>query len=331
MALLLQFILLCIGLLLLWKIGELAVRNALGFSVIFGIEKFTIGFFIFAISTGLPEISSAIISSIQKVPELSAGDLMGSTFVNVSLILGIAILIAGQIEIESSLRKNLFATIGLILAIFIGIALAPQGNIFIGILLIIIYVGSALWFQTALPTKEVSKEISEVEKQVEKIEKKPFFSPKIDVLIKLSGSLIILLMSSWLTVYSATRVAHFLNINLSLFGGTLIAVGTSLPELALEIHAIRRREYSLVLGDIFGSSLLNVSLILGILILFNSGLDLTFGRQILPFLIFSIGGTVFRLIQKHPFLRKDGYGFIALFLLYIFWLSLSPLFFKMGP
>jgi len=328
MELLLQLFLLCAGLILLWKVGELAVRNALGVSAIYGIEKFTIGFFIFAIATGLPEICSAIVSSIQKVPQLSAGDLMGSTFVNISLILGISAIIAKEIEIESSLRKNISGTIALIVAIFIGILFVPTGNIFIGTLLIIIYLGSAIWFQAALPKKEVSKEISEVEEEVENEEKKALLSPKIDLLLKLMGSLTLLIMSSWLTVYSATKVSALLNINLPLLGGTLIAVGTGLPELSLEINAIRRKEYSLALGDIFGSSLLNISLILGMLILANKNLDLAFGRQVFSFLMIGLGWMTFRLIQKKPISRADGYIFIGIFLFYILWVFIYQFYFR---
>ena len=108
MDLVFQLALLVIGLGLLWKIGGMAVQNAIGFSDIFGISRFTIGFFIFAISTGLPEISSTIVASLKGVPELSSGTLMGSTFINLTLSMGIVVTLAKKIEIESQLRKNSF-------------------------------------------------------------------------------------------------------------------------------------------------------------------------------------------------------------------------------
>ncbi|NGX27541.1 MAG: Inner membrane protein YrbG [Chlamydiae bacterium] len=326
MELFFQLILLCVGLIFLWKIGEFAVQNAIGFSVIYGIERFTVGFFIFAISTGLPEMSAAIVSSIKKVPELSAGDLMGSTFVNVSLILGISILLAKKIEIPPDMRKKLFGTIGLIVLIFFGTVLAQVENILTGILLIIIYIGSAIWFQTSIPKKEVSKELHEIEAEAKEKEKKPLISPKIDICIKLFASLLLLILSSWLTVYSATNVAEILQLNLSIIGATFIAIGTSLPELTLEIHAVKQKEYSLAIGDIFGSSLLNISFILGLLILMNPSVDLALGKLIFPFLFAAILWVVFRLLQKKPFLRKDGLVFIGIFLVYISTMTIYSIF-----
>jgi len=317
MELTLQFLYLLIGLVLLWKTGERSVHNAIGFSVIYKIETFTIGFFIFAISTGLPEISSAVVSTIKKVPELSAGDLMGSTFVNISFILGITIFLAKEVEVHPDLRKKLFATILLMTLIFAGIVLAPKENIFTGILLIIVYIGSAIWFQVGIPKKQVTEELKEVETEVKAEEKKPIINPKVDIVLKLLGSLVFLVLSSWLTVYAATNVAHLLNLELSVVGATFIAIGTSLPELALEIHAVKRKEYSLAIGDIFGSSLLNISLILGLLVLMNPKVNLGMGKFIAPFMLGPIFWTVLRLVQKKPFLRRDGIVFLGIFIAYI--------------
>jgi cation:H+ antiporter len=317
MELFLQFILLFVGIFLLWKMGEVTVKNAIGFSFIYGIESFTIGFFIFAISTGLPEISSAIVSSVKKVPELSAGDLLGSTFVNTSLILGIVTLVAKEIEIEKHLRKQLLGTIGCIILIFFGTSVTPRGNIFTGLLLILIYFGAAFWFHMGMPKKAVVKEISEVEEKIIKEEKKALLPPKIDILLKLIGSLASLILSSWLMIYAATNIAERLHFQLSLMGATFIAVGTSLPELSLCIHAIRRKEYGLALGDIFGASLLNVSLVLGLLILMNPNLNIGIAKWLLPFVVLTFLWFVFKPCRKRKISLLDGWIFVGIFVIYL--------------
>jgi len=114
-----------------------------------------------------------------------------------------------------------------------------------------------------------------------------------------------------------------MQIKLSLIGATLLAVGTSLPELALEIHAIRKKEYSLALGDIFGSSLLNISLVLGILLLMNDSVDLSVGKIVFPFLILAITLTLIRLIPAKPIKRIDGFAYLVIFTLYLITLSFS--------
>ncbi len=319
MDLIFQFTLLVVGLALLWKMGELAVRNALGFSTIFGIHQFTVGFFIFAISTGFPEISAAIVSSLNKVPELSVGDLVGSSFVNMSLILGIITLLAKRIEIDPSLRKKLFKSIVMIIFTLFWIVLVKADHLFTAILLILVYAVSIFWFRAGLPKKEATREIKEIEQEVEKVEKKAMISPKIDILIKLFGSLGLLLLSSWIIVHAAMNVGAIMNIDLTLLGGTVIAIGTSFPELALEIHAIKRKEYSLALGDLFGSSLLNISFVLGFLMLMNPQIDLSFVWKLFPFIGAVLIWVIQAIIRKRAITKGDGYLFLAIFLCYIGW------------
>ncbi len=314
-----QFVLLIVGLVLLWKMGDLSVRNALGFSSIYGIHQFTVGFYIFAISTVLPEISSAIISSLNKVPELSVGDLIGSTFANMSLILGILAILATTIEISPPLRKTLFKAVAMITLLLILFLLAETGSIFYAILLIIAYLGSVYWFQGGLPKQDTTKEIQEIEHEVEKVEKKAKISPKIDILIKLFGSLGLLLLASWITVHAAINLSKIMNINLTLLGGTVIAVGTSIPELVLGIHAIKKKEYSLALGDLFGSSLLNISFVMGLLMLMNPTINLSFVWKILPFMVAVLLWVILGLFRKKNLTRRDGYLFLTIFACYIGW------------
>lgn len=312
-----QFALLAIGLGLLWKIGGMAVQNAIGFSDIFGISRFTIGFFIFAISTGLPEISSTIVASLKGVPELSSGTLMGSTFVNLTLSMGIVVTLAKKIEIESPLRKKLFWTSLLILIIFAELVIAPNYQIFSGIILIIVYIGSFFLFQPRKQLGEAKREIEEIAGKVEESEKKALISPKIDITGKLLISLALLVGCSWITVHAAANISEMLDIGVSIIGASLVAIGTGLPEIALEVHAVRRREYALALGDIFGSSLLNVSLVLGILLLMNRQVDLSIAKVIFPFVIAAIGWTFVRLIPQKPFKRVDGVAYFGLLAVYL--------------
>lgn len=311
MTLFLQFALLAAGLILIWKTGEAAVRNAVAFSLAYNVEKFAIGFYIFSLSTCLPEISAVIASSLQKVPELSAGNLMGSTLANVSLVLGIAAIMAKNINIEGSLKKTILRFIWLIVIILASISITGKANTFAGILLILIYFSSLFWFQMGIPKDEAVKEIIQ-------IEKKPVLSSKMSIILKLIFSLFLLAISSWLIVYSSKKIANILHIDLSMFGATLISVGTSFSEITLIIHSVKKKEYSLALGDIFGASVVNLSLALGILIMLNSGIDLTYARKVLPFLIICVALVILRLYQNKPIVRKDGIIFIGSFVLYTF-------------
>lgn len=315
----LSFLLLVIGLILLWKTGEWSVNNAVRFSVVYRIESFIIGFFIFAVATGLPEITSAAVSSFKKVPELSAGNLVGSTFVNLSLQLGIASILAEKLPVQLLLRNRLLQSSITVTIIMTILFFLPKGNIYLGIGLIAIYLLSFIRLPQA-PKEHFSQEVKK-----ELVEQYGTLSPKAEVFFKLTGSLCLLVVSAWLTVISAVSIAQQINVPVALIGGTLIAVGTALPELTLEIHAVRRKEYGLALGDIFGSSLLNLSFILGMLNLFNPGLPFVIPRLVFPFFIPVMLWIFYRLFRKEPFTRYDGIAFILLFLFYMIRVSAGHL------
>ncbi len=313
-----SFILLAVGLVVLWKTGDWSVANAVRFALVYRVESFIIGFFIFAVATGLPEITSATVSSLTKVPELSAGNLLGSSFVNLTLQLGIASILARKLPIELTLRSRLLQTSITITFIMAIVFFLKIGTVYLGIALVAIYALSFIWLPKT-PEKPFIEEVKEPLKE------NGFFPRKIEVLIKLAASLVLLILSAWLTVFAAISIAQQLQVPVMFIGGTLIAVGTALPELTLEIHAVRRKEYGLALGDIFGSSLLNITLILGMLILFNAPLSLAIGRIISPFFFIVIPWIFYRLIRKHPFTWCDGIAFILIFVLYIISITVKQL------
>lgn len=307
----LSFFLLSLGLGLLWKTGGWSVSNAVRFAVVYKIENFAVGFFIFAVATGIPEITSAIVSSAKKIPELSASNLIGSTFVNTCLQVGLAALVAYKLPIEVFLRKRLKATCLAISAIMIILVFDPQNRIYLGFGLVAVYIFSLIWMFKE-NTNRFAEEVKREEKGTNGI-----FSPKIDVAIKLAASLFLLMLSAWLSVTSAVWIAQGLNVPLPLIGATVVAVGTALPEMTLEVHAVLRKEYGLALGDIFGSSLLNIGFLLGMLILFNPYFDLSIARTVFPFFSINIVWVFYRLFRKHAFTLYDGIFFIVLFASYI--------------
>ncbi len=309
MELFFQIALLAVGLFLLWKTGGLCVKYAVGFSTIYGFNRYSVGFLLFAISTGLPEISSAVISSLKKVPELSVGDLIGSSLVNLTLVLGIIILVAKNMLVDSRLKKKLIKASIAIFAVLIALSFFPFRGWIFGAILIAVYFGANYW----------SKEKGTQEKKESSYTnaKNGLLSTKLEITLKLFGSLGLLLLSSWLTVDAAVKVATLLGINLTLLGRTILAIGTSFPELVLDLQAVRRKEYALALGDLFGSSLLNITFILGILMMMNHSLELSFALKLLPYFAVVLIWSVQALIRKSAFTVKDGCVFLLIFLSYI--------------
>lgn len=297
-----------LGVFLLWKSSDWSISSAIRFSEVFQVHGFIVGFLIFSMATNLPEIISAIVSSIEGAPELSSGDLVGSAFVNLSLQLGIASLIAKKLPIELSLRNHLIRNVVVVILILSILIFFAETSIYLGIMITLFYFIACIW----LPKTAKPAQLNE-----EKSVHFHFFSPKIDVMIKLAGSLLLVVISGWLTVTSAIQMAKAWHVPLVYVGATFMAVGTSLPELALEIHSIKRREYGLALGDIFGSSMLNLSFILGPLFIFNPTFPLVLPKIIYPFFLPAIALILFRMCRTLHFSRWDGGILIALFVLYI--------------
>ncbi len=322
MHLLIYLFLLLLGLTLLWKGGEYCVKYSVEFSLLYHIESFTIGFFLFSVTTGLPEISSALVSSIKKVPQLSSGDLIGSAFFNLTFVLSLVILLVRKIEIEKLLLRRILLTTGLIFVIIIVTAFFSIYSMFLGMGLIALYFLSLFFFRNPYQKKSYQAEKKEAKKDVEKLEKKAFFSAKIDVFLKLIVSLLVLILGSWLTINASIQVARDLHFDLAAMGGTFIAIGTGLPELSLELNAVRKKQYYLALGDIFGSSLLNVSFILGLLLTFNPGLSLGFAKIILPLFLFVLIYILLRAVFTKKFQNIDGYILLTSFVVYLVYVLL---------
>ena len=311
----LAIIFLVFGLLFLWKTGGWAVHHAIRFSLVYRVESFYIGFFIFAIATTLPEITSAIVSSLQGVPALSAGDLMGSSLVNLSLLLGIASIVAKELPVDMRLKNKLLGMMIAMMVMMVLIVYTPLHRLS-GWGLVAVYILSIFWLQSGGKqdfSEKVTQKTPPVYLWVSSI--------KIDVLLKLTISLVLLILSAWITVIAAMHIAKSFHISIAVIGATVIAIGTSLPELTLQIHAIRKREYALALGDIFGASLVNLSFILGFLLVFNPPFDLSIGTSVFYFLIPTSLVIFFRLLTKKPFKTVDGALLIAIFVLYLFHFS----------
>jgi len=219
----------------------------------YGVPVFIIGVSIIAFGTSAPELVVGIVSSIQKANELSFGNIVGSCINNVGLIIAIASFIVSIKVDEKILKKEMLMLTGIEVIL---IAMASNGMLsridggILGILgiLFIMYLIKG----TQNPEQEYSDEDM-------RIDKKELPKQWITVIIGLVG----LVLSGHYIVTSSTSIAGFLGIEQSAIGLTLIALGTTMPELVTTIAAARRREDDIILGNIIGSNIFNILIILG--------------------------------------------------------------------
>lgn len=229
------------------------------------ISPLIIGVTLIAIGTSLPETFVAISAIIQKAPLVSFGDIIGSNIANICLVLGISILIFPVRIGTEKTQKNNFILLFLTL-LFVGLFFLPETiRKTLGVLLIFFYliflITEIVW------GKRGSKNEDRVAlAKLEKSNSNPFF-----YLIGISLSIAGLVISSQYLVGSVILISQTFNIKQEVIGLSLVALGTSLPELAATLTSGIKREWKLLYGDLQGSNIYNLSIIGSILIIFSNG------------------------------------------------------------
>ena len=296
--LLLNFILLIIFLAILIRSAMFAIDSIIKFSKITGIGELAIGFLIVAVSTSAPEISVAFFSTTTDNVGLTLGDIFGSNVTNIGLIAGVFILLSPLRRIETKSTGSLIPILLLASVIPLLLLLVQEGGRFIGLGLLAVF-GFFIYYsiRTHVKQRQIVKEKGSAKKQ----------------LLFYVISITIVILSAKIVVDSASIIAEITGFKQSVIGATLIALGTSLPELTVGIVAIRRKHFELALGDIIGSCLVNITLVLGIVLVLS---ELAINFQILSTLIFfAIISPVilFCLIRKGNLFRWYGLVLFAIY------------------
>lgn len=248
------FVMLLLSIIFLYIGSQYVVKSAVELSLIHGISKFSIGFFLIAFLTSLPELSVSLLSIAKESVEISIGNIIGSNIANLSLVLGLMILIGGPVLIEEATAKKLIKVLFYTSLIPILIILQGELSIFSGLLLILFFFLGFLRQEK----KKFAKKIGATQKQ------------KILTMLVFFGSLVTVLFSADLLVRSAIEISEIFNLSKTFIGATIVAIGTSLPELSIGLFAAIRKELHIAISEIFGSCIINLSLILGSVALFSS-------------------------------------------------------------
>jgi cation:H+ antiporter len=256
--------------------SNIAINNAVKVATVTRFGKTTVGFSIIAFSTSLPELTVAFIAAFSGGAALSVGNVIGSNIVNICVIIGIAAVIlhlrarwkskkakfvspneSNGINVIPSFAKSELSSIyfGLFISSVIPIVLIyiRAATWIIGLVLLFIFVG----YMYQLSKVRIPIENGEVVTENEKSRLKRYF------LFTIAGALGVVI-SAYFLVESAVSIATSVGISQQVIGATIIAFGTSLPELTLDLKSFLRGHSGLAFGDIIGSSFVNITLILGV-------------------------------------------------------------------
>ena len=249
------------------KASDVAINNSVRVADITGFGKTTIGFILVAFSTSLPELLVSIFAAIrQESVGVAVGNVLGSNIVNVCLILGICFLL---VTLKCPKYSCLYPTMakeelgslyfGLFVASVIPLSLLylEEASRFIGVILLTVFV----FYLYQLSKVRKVKEEGSLGQERQKLRKY--------ALTTLAGIVGVVAMSYFI-VDSASYVAKSVGIPPVVIGATIIAFGTSVPELATGVTATRKGHLDLALGNIVGSCFINVTCILGVTLVSSS-------------------------------------------------------------
>ena len=254
-----QLVILVIGLIILILGGELLVRGSSSIALKAKISPLVVGLTIVAFGTSAPELLISIKAALAGSPDMTMGNVVGSNICNLALVMGITALI-GPISVNSdSIKIDWPVAIGSSLILYFLLKARPQLDIWTGILFLSILISYTLYI-IVKSRKETKAQLLENESAEIPAKSK---SPTRDVIYIILGCIGLYYGSDWF-VGGARDLAMTLGVSERVIGITVLAVGTSLPELVTAIVAAVKGETDLAVGNLMGSNIFNILSILGL-------------------------------------------------------------------
>jgi len=245
------FLVVIIGFIMLVKGADFLVDGASSLAKKFGISELAIGLTIIAFGTSAPELIVNIFAATGGHHGITFGNILGSNIFNILVVLGVSGLIAPLVIKKNTIVKEMPFLIFATIATFL---LAWQGNALTrwdGIILILILLSFFFYIFAILKVNPLEGEDIKI------------FSVWQTIMMILVG-IIGLFFGGKLVVDNSVKIAEMLNVSEKMIGLTIVALGTSLPELVTSIVAVRKGRFDMAIGNVIGSNLFNLLLVLGV-------------------------------------------------------------------
>lgn len=296
----LNIILLLVGFVALIKGADIFVDASSSIAKKFNIPSIIIGMTIVAMGTSLPELSVSVTSSLAGLNDMSIANVTGSNIFNLLIALGVCSTI-GKLKISNykDVITLLFSCIGLLL-----FALNGTLGVFEGILLLVAF---TIYILLMMKQAKDNKEESEDEKQ------RNIF---ITVVLGILGAIAIVIGGN-MVVNSASEIALKLGMSENLVGLTIVALGTSLPEFVTSVMATKKGELEIAIGNIIGSNIFNILLILGVASLISPMAVSVVAICDVMFMVFTVALFIFLTVKEKELNKKNGILLIMMYIVYL--------------
>ncbi|UCC92690.1 MAG: calcium/sodium antiporter [Thermoplasmata archaeon] len=251
MNLVIAFLLSIAGFFFLWKGADWLVEGAASIALAAKVSTIVVGITVVAFGTSLPEMAVSLAASVKGEPEITLGNVIGSNIANILLVLGVAAVIAPLKVDRHVVTRDSMLVLG---SGFLLLVLAMTGSLtrVHGLIMLAAFVGYLGYYvRDALRHKQ--SDMPDMED----------FHPGVSI-VMLVGGIICILVGSDILVDSAVFIAESFGISPAIIGLTMIAVGTSLPEMATSAVASKKGESDISIGNVLGSNVFNTLLVLGL-------------------------------------------------------------------
>ena len=256
-----DYVLLIVGLALLTVGADLLTKGCVGMAARFRVPEFIVGLTVMAVGTSMPELTVSTLSAINGNSDMAIGNVTGSNIFNILIILGICAMVRPMVFTRENIRRDIPICIAvsallLVMALYIG---SPEGiGRLEGIILFLLYIAFVLY-----SIRSAKQDAPDMEAGTDDSTQTETTMGWGKVILFIAIGLAGLIYGGNLCLNSATAIARAWGVSEAIIAITIVAAGTSLPELASSVAATASGKLSLALGNIIGSNVANILLILG--------------------------------------------------------------------
>jgi len=296
-----------VGVIFLWKGSDILVDGTSKTAAQLGVSALIISVILVGFGTSAPEFAISVGAAYQGNSDISLGNVIGSCIANLLLVLGIASIIR-PIKIKKGLIKRevpimLGATIFLIFASFLG--LLDEYHLIGGAIFLILFAAFIYYFFCCAKKERNNNKKINQEKTVKNL---------LFIFLGIIG----VVAGAWLLIESAVVIADFLGIPAFIIAVSMVAVGTSLPEMVVSSMAAYRGESDIAIGNVLGSNVFNVLMILGVAALFIKLKANTPESMAHLFILLAVTCVIFLILYSgHYITRKEGVFMLGLYSVFI--------------
>jgi cation:H+ antiporter len=303
---------LIIGIVFLWKGSDILVEGTSNTAAKLGISSIIISLIIVAFGTSAPEFAISFGAALQNRPDISLGNIIGSCIANILLVIGISSIIK-PIKIKKSIIRReipIFVAATIILFLFSYFGFLDNYHYFGGLIFLILFILFIAYFVQCARKERIKNNNKYGEGS----------TPKnlLFIILGITG----VVLGAWLLIESAITIADYMNIPRFVIALSMVAIGTSLPELVVSAMAAYKGKSDIAIGNVLGSNVFNIFLILGASAIFIP-LEVADSFYHLIFLLIATFIMIPVVYTGHIISRLEGVFFLVLYSVFIWFIFFS--------